>query len=79
MERVDVSDVIYLLSQGNSYKRISEILMDRFPNSRGFSLNSVKRFCYKHGISSRVSKEFIESEVREAVVAVSFTNFSLCV
>ena len=70
MERIDVNEVISLLAQGNGYKQISDIFIQRYPNQHGYSLNSVKRFCYKHGISSRIANEFVKSEVKEAVMEV---------
>ena len=59
-----------LINQGKTYKEISEELKENFPNKRGFSVRSVKRYCAAHNLSTRVQTEFIKNEVVKAIEEV---------
>ena len=45
----------FLIGENNSYKDFHEIIKNRYPNLRGCSLRSLKRFCCNHGIVKRIS------------------------
>ncbi|XP_066930020.1 uncharacterized protein [Clytia hemisphaerica] len=66
MENVDFEFFCRLLN-GNTYHQISQILKDNYPGERGFSVPSIKLFCKKNGLSSKVSQEQVNEMVRVAV------------
>jgi len=48
----------FLIEENNSYEVYEDLLVvikNRYPNLRGCSLRSVKRFCTNHGIKKRMS------------------------
>ena len=48
----------FLIEENNSYEVYEDLLMvikNHYPNLRGCSLRSVKRFCTNHGIKKRMS------------------------
>jgi len=49
------------------FSKVQEELKKLFPGQRGFSIISIKRFCRKHGISPRLSRESLQTAVSEAV------------
>jgi len=72
MENVDVGYVSHLIIEGKTYQQISDALKQRFPDERGFSLRSVRRFCSNNGLSTTMSKENLERRVTSAVDEVFF-------
>ena len=45
----------FLVGENNSYEDLLVVIKNRYPNLRGCSLSSVKRFCSYHGIKKRMS------------------------
>ena len=41
------------LVQNHTLKEVSNILQTEFPNQRGLSVKSIKRFCQAHGIAKK--------------------------
>ena len=67
MELVDENLVIYFIeNQKLSHEQASSVLKERFPDVWGLSSRSVRRFCSKGSISSRVSTEKVTEMVMEA-------------
>lgn len=66
---------IYQLLQNNTFEEISEILQEEFPDARGLSVKSIKRFCQTHGIKKRglVSDneldELLKSAIQQVILA----------
>ena len=68
----------FLLVEKNlSYSEILEEIKSHFPDFKGCSLRSLKRFCSQHEIKKQmpVSDEVIDVAVRSAVSEVSYTVF----
>ena len=60
------------LVQNHTLKEVSNILQTEFPNQRGLSVKSIKRFCQAHGIAKRnivtdglKLDQIVESSVRQ--------------
>ena len=67
MELVDKDLFIDLIeNQKLSYEETRSVLKERFPGVQGLSSWSVRRFCSKRSISSRVSTEKVTEMVMEA-------------
>ena len=67
IELVDENLVIDLIEdQKLSYEQARCVLKERFPGVRGLSSWSVRRFCSKRSISSRVSSEKVTEMVMVA-------------
>jgi len=45
----------FLIEENNSYEDLVKEIKSQFPDVRGCSLRSVKRFCSQHGIKKQVS------------------------
>ena len=45
----------FLMEENNSYKDLLVAVKNRYPNLRGCSLRSIKRFCSYQGIKRRMS------------------------
>ena len=71
MDQISAEFIIELFKKNKSYEDISDILRKRFPSSKGFFVTSIKRFCKKNRISSRVSKEYLGEIVSKAVDEVT--------
>ena len=71
MEQISAEFTIELFKKYKTYEDISDILRQRFPSSKGFSVTSIKRFWKKNRISSRVSKEYLGEIVSKAVDEVT--------
>ena len=69
MEDVDRALIEYLRCQGKSYKDISECLQAAYPNNRGFSARSVRRYCVLHRIS-KLSDSEVDDIIGDAVKEV---------
>ena len=70
MDKVDFDFFCQLLKENLCYAEISEILKKNYPNVRGFSVPSIKNFCKKNGLSSRISQNDVNKMVRAAVEEV---------
>ena len=62
----------FLMEENNSYKDLLVVIKNRYPNLRGCSLRSIKRFCSDHGIKKRMSvaDETIDIAVQGAISEV---------
>jgi len=67
MEQVPPALLERFFSNGKTFSKVQEELKKLFPGQRGFSIISIKRFCRKHGISPRLSRESLQTAVSEAV------------
>ena len=67
MDRVEKKQVIEMFKKGFTYEQVSDELKERYPGERGFSVPSIKLFCSKSGISSRISTQFLSSLISAAV------------
>jgi hypothetical protein len=71
---------IILLLQSHTFEEVSQILQHDFPDIRGLSVKSLKRFCQRHGIKKRglVSDneldEIVASSVRQVFLAAFISN-----
>ena len=77
MDQIKAEFIIELFKKSKSYEDISDILRQRFPSSKGFSVTSIKRFWKKNRISSRVSKEYLGEIVSKAVDEVTLSRLSI--
>lgn len=66
-------NTLYSQNKKKSHCQISEILKSSYPNQKGLSERSVRRFCNERGISKRaiLSDESLDDMVRESVRKVS--------
>ena len=67
MHKMQVKEMRDFLSQKNTFKEISAIIQTRHPCIRGYSVKSIKPFCEKKGISSRISQDHVWAMISEAV------------
>ena len=68
MDKIDFDFFCQLLKENLGYAEVSEILKKNYPNVRGFSVPSIKNFCKKNGLSSRISQnDFNEMAAVEEV------------
>ena len=67
----------HLVDKNLSYSEILEEIKSHFPDFKGCSLRSLKRFCSQHGIKKQmpVSNEATDVAVRSTVSGVSYTVF----
>ena len=77
MDTVDYDFFCDLLDQNITYENISVILKENYPNLRGLSVPSIKLFCKKHGLSSRISQRKVDEMVANGVDEVRFF-FNTC-
>lgn len=77
MDALEFDDIKKLCQSGKTYAEISETLKTAYPGENGFSEISVKRYCYKHGISTKLKTEDVENIVLNAVqqVYIIFMTF----
>ena len=77
MYKIDFNFFCQLLKENLCYAEISETLKKKknYPNVRGFSVPSIKNFCKKNGLSSRISQKDVNEMVRIAVEEVKYFNF----
>ena len=74
MDSICVKYVEHLVfTEQKSHRQISEILKSKYPNRKGLSERSVRRFCKDRGISKRanLSDESLDDMVKESVRKVS--------
>ena len=76
MDQIDFEFFCNLLRNNLTYLQISDILKNNYPNiRRGLSVPSIKKFCNKNGLSSRLKQDDVNEMVREAVEEVSVSKF----
>ena len=75
MDEVTPDEILNYFSKKKTYEEISHILQQQNPGKRGYSIKTIKRFCQKHGISTRVSQNHVKHIVQEAVGEVCCTKF----
>ena len=63
MDKIDFNFFCQLLKENLCYAEISEIMKKNYPNVRGFSAPSMKNFCKKNGLSSRISQNDVNEMV----------------
>ena len=67
-----------VIKKNKTYEDISDILRRSFPGLKGFSVTSIKRFCMKNRISTRVLKEYLGEVVSKAVDEVTLLRLLIC-
>ena len=69
----------FLIEENNSYEDPVVVIKNRYPNLRGCSLRSVKRFCSNHGIKKRksVSDGTVDIAVQGAISEVRLCSKSI--
>ena len=77
MDQSSVEFIIDLFKKNKTYEDISDILRQRFPGSKEFSVTSIKRFCKKNRLSIGVSKEYLGESVSKAVDEVTLLCLSI--
>ena len=82
MDHVDVNLIRQLVSvKKYTYAQASDYLKTKYPNSRGFSERTVRRYCKENEISSRTDTNEVNRTVADAVsqskLRLSVINF-LC-
>ena len=63
MKLIDDLIIDLIENQALSYEQVSSALKVTFPSVRGLSSQSIRRFCSKRSISSRVSTEKVTEMV----------------
>ena len=61
------------LVQNHTLKEVSNILQTEFPNQRGLSVKSIKRFCQAQGLAKRniVTDDELDQIVESSVLQVN--------
>ena len=82
MDHVDVNLIRQLVSvKKYTYAQPSDYLKTKYPNSRGFSERTIRRYCKENEISSRTGTNEVNRMVADAVsqskLRLSVINF-LC-
>ena len=69
-----------LVENGSTHKSIAEELRDRFPNVRGISARSVRRFCAANSLhaTSRLPDRAVDVLVAYGIGKVSGLEFAQC-
>jgi len=69
----------FLIEENHSYEDLLVVIKNRYPNLRGCSLRSVKRFCSNHGIKKRksVSDGTVDIAVQGAISEVRLCSKSI--
>jgi hypothetical protein len=63
------------LVQNHTLDEVSDILQTEFPNQRGFSIKSIKRFCQAHGIAKR---KLVTDDELDQIVESSVRQVNVC-
>ena len=71
MDNIERSLIERFFVEGKTYEPVKNILQDSYPGERGFSVNSIKRYCRKHNLSPRIEEKYIDEIVAEAVDEVN--------
>ena len=58
-------------------KDLSDLLKERYPKARGFSVRSIERFCVENGIRGKgfAPDEILDELVEEAVSQVMYLTY----
>ena len=75
MKNIERSLTERFFEEGQTYEQIKNILQDFYPRERGFSVNSIKRYCRKHNLSPKIDEKYIDEIVAEAVDEVNLQSF----
>ena len=65
----------FLMEENNSYEDLLVVIKNRYPNLRGCSVRSIKRFCSDHGIKKRMS---VADGTVDIVVQGAISEVRLC-
>ena len=63
------------MEEDDSYEDLLVVIKNRYPNPRGCSLRSVKRFCCYHGIKKRMS---VADGTVDIAVQAAISEVRLC-
>ena len=68
-----------VITQRKTDSEVSLLLKERFPDKKGFSSRSVRRFCFENGINlrNRLSNDELEQCTRDVVARVSISLLDL--
>jgi len=70
---VSREEVEVLISAGMTYGQISDQLQRHYQGQRGYSVKSVKRFCKRHNLTTRIPKRVLQDEISAAIEEVGPT------
>ena len=76
MENIERSLIERFFEKGKTYEQVKNIFHDSYPGERGFSVNSIKRYCWKDNFSLRTNEKYIDEIVAEAVDEVNLQSFN---
>lgn len=65
---------IATLVEDHNLKDVVKILEERYPNAKGFSLSSLKRYCQQHNIRkyNKLPEDVMERHITTGVIEVMF-------
>lgn len=70
----------FLIQENYSYEELFDVIKNRFPNLKGRSLRSVKRYCSDHGIKKRATVSEIrlpdQNKTSQCLLYESYKNSS---
>lgn len=75
IDQISAECIQELFNKNNANEDISDILRQRPPGSKGFSVNSIKCFCMKNCVLPWGSKEHFGEIVSEAVNEILFWQY----
>ena len=72
-DNVDEDDVRAYIAQGLTHAQISDNLKEQFPEIKGFSERSVRRYCHEHDIhwTTPVTEAELLRKVEEGIQSVT--------
>ena len=76
MENIERNLTERFFEEAKTYEQIKNILQDSYPGKRGFSVNSIKRYCRRRNLSPRTDEKYIDEIVPEAVDEVNLQSFN---
>ena len=76
MDSINENDILKMIYENLTYKEISDNLKAQYPNERGFSEMSVRRYLMKRGMKKKINQEEVNEMVKIAVSEVRpvYTN-----
>lgn len=77
MEKFEKEFIESLFEEGKTYEEVSCFLKNTYPDQRGLSVRSLKRYCAKHNISRRIPQSHVDNIVAEAVEEVNKLIFHM--
>ena len=66
---MDVNDVAKMILQGMTHREISDLYKNRYPDRRGYSERSVRRFCKLHDLH-KPTGAYLDNIVKASVQEV---------